>query len=91
MKLFLLLDSVLTLCKMVLVFQILTMLRTIQDSSPSLPPHLIDNIVAMLRTSELYNPGSTSLTEDPEAIGFMDGLMEVWFHYFIRTVYLITH
>jgi len=30
----------------------------------------------MLRSSELYAPG-ISLTEDPEAMGFMDGLMEV--------------
>ena len=54
------------------------MLRSIQDTSPQqLPAQLIENVMAMLRSSELYNPGSNSLTEDPEALGFMDGLMEV--------------
>ena len=54
------------------------MLRSIQDTgSQQLPAQLIENVMAMLRSSELYNPGSNSLTEDPEALGFMDGLMEV--------------
>ena len=58
--------------------QIITMLRSIQDTgSQQLPAQLIENVMAMLRSSELYNPGSNSLTEDPEALGFMDGLMEV--------------
>ncbi|XP_063694816.1 high affinity cAMP-specific and IBMX-insensitive 3',5'-cyclic phosphodiesterase 8B-like isoform X10 [Bolinopsis microptera] len=59
------------------IIKILTMLRSIQDTSPQqLPAQLIENVMAMLRSSELYNPGSNSLTEDPEALGFMDGLME---------------
>ncbi|KAL5255694.1 hypothetical protein ACHWQZ_G011056 [Mnemiopsis leidyi] len=59
------------------IIKIITMLRSIQDTgSQQLPAQLIENVMAMLRSSELYNPGSNSLTEDPEALGFMDGLME---------------
>lgn len=58
------------------IIKILTALRNVQEQSPQIPNSVIENIMAMLRSSELYAPG-ISLTEDPEAMGFMDGLMEV--------------